>query len=201
MTITNGYCTLTEFKAFAIPDADTDAPDDGVIEAIIESASRFIDGRTCRTFYKSSADETRYFTACEPDELETGDLVSITTLATDDLGDRTYSSAWTTAYYDLFPYNAALIGMPYTRLEVTPDSLYYFPTWKKGVKIVGKFGFPSVPDDVNQACLLIASSVYRHRQGENTSGVATITAAGVVITPHDIPADAVYMLQRYMKLT
>ena len=58
MAITNGYATLPEFKAW-VDITSADAPDDGVIEDIIETASRHIDNTTGRTFYART--ETRYY--------------------------------------------------------------------------------------------------------------------------------------------
>jgi hypothetical protein len=45
----------------------------------------------------------------------------------------------------------------------------------------------NVQDDIVNACLQIVTTLYGRRFGENMSGVATITAAGVVITPQDVP--------------
>lgn len=64
MTITNGYCTLTEFKNYVAPRGQSsqitsDATDDGVMSAIIEGVSRWIDEQCNRTFYPRV--ETRYF--------------------------------------------------------------------------------------------------------------------------------------------
>lgn len=45
----------------------------------------------------------------------------------------------------------------------------------------------NVQDDIKRACLEIVNHSYERRHGENMSGVATITGAGVVITPQDVP--------------
>ena len=47
-----------------------------------------------------------------------------------------------------------------------------------------------VIDDIKAACIDIAVGFYKRRYGETTSGTATITGAGVVITPQDVPAMA-----------
>jgi hypothetical protein len=41
-------------------------------------------------------------------------------------------------------------------------------------------------EDVKLACTDVAHGVYSNRFGQNTTGVATITGAGVVITPNDM---------------
>jgi hypothetical protein len=52
---------------------------------------------------------------------------------------------------------------------------------------------------VRMACLEIAKSVYGRRFGVNTTGIATITAMGVVITPEEIPATAWRLIGRYKR--
>jgi hypothetical protein len=40
---------------------------------------------------------------------------------------------------------------------------------------------------IRSAVLQIAQSIYKRRHGESLSGIASVTAAGVVITPQDVP--------------
>lgn len=54
--------------------------------------------------------------------------------------------------------------------------------------------------DITQACLEIATSAYRRRKGQNMSGVAQVTAAGVVITPQDVPGQAREILNKYVRV-
>lgn len=193
MPITNGYCTLSEFKQLITPPDQTlaaDIGDDSVIEMLIESSSRFIDGECVRHFYKSSADETRYYTATDSSYIRTDDLVSVTTLSTDE-GLRTYPNTWAVTDFDLWPYNASTDGRPYVQIVVSPGGAYWFPAGTaKGVKVTGIFGYPSVPTQIKDACLMITLSAYKRRHGENLSSVSTVTAGGVIITPQDVPAGA-----------
>jgi hypothetical protein len=202
MTITNGYCTLSEFKQWLTAAGQTisaDVGDDSVIESIIEASSRFIDGECVRHFYKSSADETRYYTATESTYVRPDDLVSVTTIYTDD-GSREYADTWTTDDFDLWPYNAAADGRPYVKIVTAPYSNYWFyPGVAKGVKITGIFGWPSVPEPIREACILITLSTYKRRFGENLSSVSTVTGGGVVITPQDVPAGAWAKINPYRR--
>jgi hypothetical protein len=52
---------------------------------------------------------------------------------------------------------------------------------------------------VTSACQQITNSFYKKRFGENVSGVATITASGVVLTPADVPTSALKMLGPLMR--
>lgn len=186
MTITNGYTTLALFKARAIPNAGSSSADDAVIEDIIEAASRWIDLQTGVKFWTSTNDETRYFTADDPYFLDTGYLVSVTSIAIDVDGSRAYSGVFSASDYDLYPFNASAENKPYTGVQISPLGIYTFPRLSKGVKIVGKFGWASVPEFIRDATEDLATNIYHRRFGENTSGQATITAAGVIITPQDV---------------
>ena len=201
MAITNGYCTLAEFKAFLIPPGQTfstDTADDAVLEMIVEGASRFIDGECARHFYKDSTDATRYYTANDSEHVRVDDLVSVTTLAIDE-GLRTYPTTWETTDFDLWPYNAAADGRPYVQIIRAVNGNEWFMTYPMGVKITGKFGWPSVPTQIKEACLVIASAAKSRRYGENLSSVTTITAGGVTIAPQDVPAIAWQKINPFRK--
>jgi len=156
MAIVNGYATLAELRArMNVPTADTGG--DAVLEACIESASRAIDGFTGRRFYQITA-TARVFTAEDPQWLYVPDLVSVSALVTDDDGNRVYETTWASTDYDLEPFNASDTNHPYTSVEITPDGDYSFPVGiRKGVKITGTWGWPAVPDAINEATLIQAA--------------------------------------------
>ncbi len=135
MTITNGYCNLADLKArYFTGTPTTDAARDVLIENAIEAASRQIDAWTGQQFYPMMA--TKVFTARDDDRLRIVPLLSVTTLKTDEDGDRTYETTWDTTDYDLLPYNAP----PYQWIEIAPNGLHVFPLVRKGVQIVGTWG-------------------------------------------------------------
>jgi hypothetical protein len=55
-----------------------------------------------------------------------------------------------------------------------------------------------VQDDIKTACLQIAQSVYAARSGQSSSGKITITAAGVVIRPEEVPPMAKDIIESYV---
>jgi hypothetical protein len=198
--ITNGYTSLADIKTLLAIDS-VDVPDDTVIERMVESASRFFDGATWRRFYTTAADETRYFKALNGERCYTDDIVSITSVAIDQDGDRTYETTLATTDYDTKPDNTSLTSEPITWLEMSPNGNYSFTTQSKGVKIVGKFGFAAAaPADVKMTIEEIVINTYKKRFGVNTTGAATITGAGVVITPKDIPDTAMRCIDKYKRL-
>jgi hypothetical protein len=48
---------------------------------------------------------------------------------------------------------------------------------------------------------MIVVNLYNSRYGAGTEGAATITGAGVVITPRDIPAGAKLIVDHYRRLS
>lgn len=141
--ITNGYITLAQFKErLWDSDSSTDAARDSEIERMINGASRWIDNHCGRRFY--AATETRTFTAEYTDLLFVDDLISVSTLKTDDDEDRTYETTWTSDDYDLAPENAAYDNPPhpYNMIRVRTDGDYSFPTRvRRGVQVVGEWGW------------------------------------------------------------
>ena len=183
MAITNGYFTLAEFKAHqGVKSFDT--LDDAVIEDTAEGVCRDFDRLSGRRFYADSMDATRYYTAKEANCLKIDDLSAAPTSVSVDYteGQESYTVLTSTQYY-LEPTNALLDGLPYREIYINPINGGYFPKSRRGVKVIGKFGFPAVPDNVRQACLDAAVARYKSRFGENMQSTATITGAGVVLTP------------------
>jgi len=199
MAPTNGYCTVAEVKARLWPTGLTDTTDDTVFDQVITAVSRAIDNLCNRRFFTTASDETRYYTAEFDDELAPGDLVSLTTLATDEDGDRTYETTWSATDYDLEPFNAALDGKPYTRLRVTPNGNYVFPSTRKGVKLVGKFGYgATAPPAVKEACLLQCERVYKRRDAP--FGVVGSAELGQLMVIPRLDPDVELLLRAFRKM-
>jgi len=194
MAIANGYATLAEFKLY-VPIDSTDTDDDKVIEDIIEAASRWVDSHCGgRTFYGRT--ETRYFDKPPGRELRfDDDLLSITTLTNGD-GDTIADTE-----YNFLPRNKA----PYYGLKLKQSSTYAWAFDSDGndeavISIEGSWGYASTrPDDINLYCLELSKAAYNRRSGQSAEGVATITGAGVVITPQGVPPWVMVGLQAYRK--
>jgi hypothetical protein len=193
MAISNGYATLAEFKTLV---GTSSATDDTFMEDCIEAASRYIDGQTTRTFYART--ETRYYdvppNASRLLELD-DDLLTITTLTNGD------SNTIASSEYNLIPKNFT----PKRAIKLKASSSTYWDFDSDGnsefvISIAGTWGYVATrPDDINLACLDIANGIYKRRHGENVSSVATITAAGVVVTPRDVSGMAARTIRRYQK--
>ena len=143
----------------------SDSSYDDMLDSMAEAISRAMDFEFKRRFYTTSADETRYFTANSSEALYPGDIVSITTLKTDAGGDGTFESTWTenTDFY-LEPFDADDDGKPFTEIHTAPLGSYKFPVGiRRGVQIVGKFGWPAVPPQARELCFLLASRLYKRK--------------------------------------
>ena len=206
--IANSYATVAEYKAWIAVRGlagavGTDVSDDSVIEVLLEAASRYIDRETGQRFYLNSSDETRYYSPDEDmaQEIDIDPMGSVTSVSVDYSGLRSYT-ALTTTDYDLRPDNAVLLGFPYTCIEISYMlSTAYFPKYRKSVQVVGKFGWPATPTDIKEACLSIAQGLNGSRSGQTSGGNVTVTAAGVVIRPQDVPAFAKQIINGYRILT
>ena len=145
------------------------------VKAVIKAASRGIDGVCRRRFWADSADQTRYYTPLSPDQILIDDLLTITSLATDQDGDGTYEKTWLAATgYVLEPANAAADGRPYTRIRRHPLANWGFPDYyPNSVKLTGKFGWAAVPDEIVTATSMLAARLFR-RTREAPFGVIAI---------------------------
>ena len=54
--------------------------------------------------------------------------------------------------------------------------------------------------DIKNACMDIVNGLFHRRSGQNISGIAEVTAAGIVITPQDISSFARDILQNYTRV-
>lgn len=158
------YCSLYALRERLGLDS-SDTTDDGMLHSIIEATSRAIDEIVGRRFYAST--ETRYYRGYHETHVDVDDLLSVTTLASDDDGDGTYETIWATTDYVLLPTNATYDGVPYSRIEIDYGTgTKFFPVGRnqRAIKVVGSFGYSSsVPARVREASLLAAIQMYRRK--------------------------------------
>ena len=183
MPITNGYCTLTEFKeAFGIE--STDPTRDLVISDIITDVSREIDNYCRRQFY-STTSSIRYFKAASRRMVLIDDCTAITALATDD-GNYNYPYTWTASDYFAMPTGS----LPYTWLEAKNLGAYAFPLLTNGVKVTATWGYCATgeqPAPIRRACLLQANRIYERRKAAfGVTSVSDIAPMTVIPIDNDV---------------
>lgn len=155
----------------------------------LEAASRWLDERLDTHF--RAVEETRFYTARWYDLLMIDDLVSLTSLKTDDDDDGVYETIWTSADYRLAPSNAAANNRPYREIwRSKGGGNYAFPTRvDDGVEVTGLFGYAAEPPaPIQQACLLMAHRLWTRKDA--IFGVAGTPGLGVTVVQARIQDDA-----------
>jgi hypothetical protein len=194
MAIIDGYCTLAEVKsALRI----TDTTDDTLLEGAIEGASRRIDGYTGRFFYQRTATIELYahdiYTLLLDD-----DLYQVTTLKTDDDGNGTFETTWTVnTDYQLQPTNVALQARPYNRIAAVGGKTFPIMIQPQlpGVQVNGVWGWSAIPDDVNQACILLTMRGF----ARYNAALGVVGFADMAIQVRAVDPDVRDMLSPYVR--
>ena len=203
MAIVNGYATLTQIKAYM---SISDTTDDALLEDLVESASRSIDRIANRRFYLDSTASARLYRAYSDIFVYVDDIGTTSSLvvATDEYGNGTYSKTLTLNQdYILDPLTASSLGRPFTQLTMVSNT----ETWpifpgltqnglRPGVQVTARWGWPSVPDDINTACLILTADLYKRKDAPG--GILGLGDLGVVrMSP--IGRDVTAMVRAYKK--
>lgn len=133
----NSYSDLVTLKSASYLNIATVTDYDTPLLNLLIQASRLIDKWCGRFFFVRN--ETRYYDGMGLKLFLPDDLLSITTLETDEDGDGTYENSFAVTDYFLYPLN----DYPKTRIEINPNGNYgsFANGVQKGVKIVGSFGY------------------------------------------------------------
>ena len=204
MAITNGYATLNEIKAYL---SISDTTDDTLLEKLVESSSRSIDKIANRRFYADTSATTRLYRAYSDIFVYTDDISGTSGLVVkvDEDGNGTYSKTVTlNTDFILDPLTASALGRPFTQLTMVSNT----ETWpifpgltqnglRPGVQVTAKFGWPSVPRDVNVACLILTADLYQRKDAPG--GVLGLGDLGVIrMSP--VGRDVSQMIRAYQKI-
>lgn len=158
------YAALADFKEMRRVQVDTD---DVALQRVLGAASRLIDRKAGRRFWLDPTASARVFAA-------TGRLAEPGMLLVDDIGDQAsigveygIAPTWSAVTGATFgPDNALVTGSPITQI-VNPSG-----TWPAGqqVRIVARWGWPAIPDEITEATLLLANRLYLRK--DSPEGVA-----------------------------
>ena len=207
MAITNGYATLAEIKSFlSIPNSDT--ADDTLLESLVESASRSIDRIANRRFYLDAAASARLYRAYSDVFVYTDDIGTSASLvvAIDESGNGTFTTTLTLNQdFLLDPLTAAAKGRPFTQLTMVSNTTSFpiFPGLfsnglRPGVQVTARWGWPSVPDDITSACLILTADLYKRKDAPG--GVLGLGDLGAIrMSP--LGRDVTAMVRAYRKET
>jgi hypothetical protein len=214
-----GYITLDEFHSMKRIDTDKTSDDDS-INFLIKSASRYIDHNTSRRFWFPDTAETHYFNVPgweawinsghnyysgygnptqinEPNLMLDDDLYSLTSVTNGDGTVLTENTDFVQVPFNASPrYKLVMIGTNYWKAQGNTNPV-------RCISVVGHWGFcplTQVPDDIKEACHLIALSGYNRRLGENQTNKVTITAAGATISADDVPELAADIIRCHQRI-
>jgi hypothetical protein len=139
---------------------------DDLIEAAISAAEKAIDNTCGRTFAVSGSATARVFAPNERrvliedgEVLIVDDIGSLTDLAVESGSGGSYSAV-SASTYEAWPLGALTRGWPVTALLALGGC---WPTGTGRVRVTARWGWPSVPADVTQATLLLATRLYRRK--------------------------------------
>lgn len=191
------YASLAMFKASV---GIADSQDDIAIQNVLDATDTLIDLYCDRKTGFGTATETRFYTAESYEYVLVDDLVSVSSLQTDDDANGTYETTWTAnTDFKLAPINAALDGFPYTEIDTSVTAPRNFPKdVYLGVRVAGVFGFPSTPDAVIQAAIIQANAVWSSR----TSPFAVIGSqdlGGILRQTRALHPEAAILLDPFRK--
>jgi hypothetical protein len=195
VTITNGYCDLTQLgEALGANVSDT-----ANLERSISAASRWIDQHCGRRFYADALATARKFMPRDASCCPVDDIHTTTGLVvkTSPVAAGTYGITLAATDYVLSPYSGVgangATGWPYT--EITTSTTWTFNGALPAVEVTAKWGWAAVPDDVVQAAIAAAEFVYKSKD-------APFGAAGVAdlgITRARMPSIVLDLLAGYRK--
>lgn len=193
MTITNGYCTLNELKEIL---RILDTVDDELLEARINEASRVIDDHCNRRFYADITASARVFTSIDGNTIFVDDISSTTDLVvkTDSAGNGTYATTLAATDFQSQPLNSIVKGSPITSVQARIQGTFPTVEVPPGCQVTAKWGWPSIPDPVHSACLILAGRLVK--RGDSLLGVAGFGELGA-ITVRAIDPDVERMLRPY----
>ena len=203
MPITNGYTTLTAMKAYL---SISDSSDDSILETMVESASRSIDRIANRRFYLDTNATSRQYRAYNDVFAYVDDIGTTSSLvvAMDEDGDGTFETTLTlNTDFILDPLTAPSLGRPYTQLTMV-NTTYTWPIFpglfsnglRPGVQVTARWGWPSVPDDIEMACQILTADLYKRK--DSPGGVLGLGDLGAIrMSP--LGRDVTAMVRAYKK--
>jgi hypothetical protein len=166
--ITNGYASQLEAKAWI--NEDTASLTDLIVDNLVNTASRAVDGWCGRYFYPDQAATARVFVALNSYCVPIDDLWDTATavVKTDSGQDGTFETTLTVSTHYMFePINSVVGGIggwPATKVRLVGGQLFTSPFYgRPQLQVTGKWGWTAVPDPVKQATLQIVGELWKRK--------------------------------------
>jgi hypothetical protein len=175
------YVTADQVQTYLRIADDNDVQ---LIQSLVTTASRMIDEYCGRQFSQDTTVSARVYQTSHVDLISTDDISTTTGLIvkTDNDNDGVYENTWAATDYQLEPLNWLAQGKAVYTIRSTGRN-FWFPVWHQtsAVQVTAKWGWPSVPDQVAQACLLQVARLHMRRQ----------SPGGMIIVP-DLSVERLY---------
>lgn len=189
------YVSLTELKsALGI----TSSTDDAFLNLAIDASETAINDLCGRKFTADGSATARIYRA-QPFLCVTDDISTLTGLVvkTDTAADGVFDQTWASSDYQVEPLNGLTKGRGVNTLRAVGD--YTFPVYGDGlasVEVTAKWGWPAIPDPIEQATLMMASRLYGRKA--SPMGVIGVGDFGPVRISRSDP-DVAHMLMDYRR--
>lgn len=199
----HAYTDVVTFSAWLGPTASASAAQ---MQAAINAASRSIDEYCDRRFWLDPVAVARTYIPDGLYEVTVDDIGNTTDLAiaVDNDGDGVFEIVWSAGDYQLLPYNAPTASPepePWNCIRAVGS--HTFPLIYAGsylrrvdrVQVTARWGWPAVPDNVSQACLIKAARLF-HRKN-SPQGVIAFDEFGAVRLGRGEDSDVMQLLAAY----
>lgn len=187
MALVNPYCTVEDVRN-QLKDS-TSKLDTSLIEKAVAATSRAIDRYCGRRFWQDPAPVARMFDVWDSRLVDVFDISTSAGLVVkvDSGGDGTYATTWAGSDYQLRPLNADADGGAFSWRQLAAVGGKTFPVGMRGfpgLQVTARWGWSGVPDDVVEAAILKAVSLFMRKDAP--FGVAGFGEFGAVrITKRD----------------
>lgn len=203
--MSSDYCGSVDVKAWLqIPTSDSDS--DTVISGLIPVVSRWIDG-FCGEVPGAFGQlvETRTFEVLQRYLVDVDPIADTSGLVvkTDAAGDGTFETTWLTSDFELLPQNAAQGAEPKPWRQLRAVGSKTWPvSWssilarRDRVQVTATFGWPQIPVDVSQACVMQTARMFTRRK--SADGIVGETSSGFAVRVPPPDRDVVNLLHDYI---
>ncbi|WP_406527379.1 head-tail connector protein [Streptomyces sp. I8-5] len=184
MAIGDDYITTEELKSYMGIESNMY---DALIANAISSASREIEKHTRRQFNLAGSATARVYQPGVAFRLPVDDFSTNAGLfiETDDGDDGTFGTLWDVGDYELTPYNGTMNGLPgwpFTGITAVGSKRFRWSR-RANVRVTAQWGWAAVPDDVKQACFILASDTFQLKDAR--MGIAGSDQFGQIVRVRD----------------
>jgi hypothetical protein len=186
VALVNAYCGVEDVRN-QLTDSSSKL-DTGLIEKAVAATSRAIDRYCGRRFWQDPTPTARVYEAPDRRLVDIDDLSTAAGMIVKaDSGDGTYGTTWASSDYQLRPLNADADGGAYSWRQIAAVGGRSFPCSRRGfpgLQVTARWGWSEIPDDVVEAAILKAVSLFSRKDAP--FGVAGFGEFGAVrITRRD----------------